>query len=130
METRDSQKLLRVVLLLVGATFTFGIWPLSIVWPTGWSWHESGRSEYFEMILGLYATLGIFLMRAAREPSAHISLIWFTVWSSVAHGVIMAVQSLVNMDRHMGHLWGDVGALIAVALVLAWLVPRSRLQSA
>lgn len=123
MTQTDRDKALRIVLLLVGLTFTFGIWPLGIVWPSGWAWHQGGRSEYLEMILGLYATLGIFLMIASRDPRAHRSLIWFTVWSSVVHGGIMGVQSLVD-TRHIGHLWGDVAALLAVAGVLALLVPR------
>jgi uncharacterized protein DUF6632 len=75
------------------------------------------------MILGIYATLGVFLLVASRNPLAHLSLIWFTVWSSVVHGGIMAVQSLANSE-HMGHLWGDVLALFVVAAVLASLTPR------
>jgi hypothetical protein len=101
----------------------FGVWPLTIVWPSGWSWHAEGRSEYLEMVLGIYATLGVFLIRASRDPSAHTSLIWFTVWSSVVHGVIMAVQSVVE-PQHIGHLWGDVPVLIAVAATLGWLTLR------
>ena len=75
------------------------------------------------MILGLYVTLGVFLVIASRNPLANLSLIWFTVWSSVVHGGIMAVQSLMNSE-HMGHLWGDVQALFLVAAVLAMLTPR------
>jgi len=118
-----SIKILRIVLVLTGLTFTFGIWPLGIVWPSGWVWHEAGRSEYLEMILGIYATLGAFLMLAARDPMAHRSLIWFTVWSSIVHGGIMGLQA-VSDTRHIGHLWGDVAALLAVAAVLAVLTPR------
>ena len=123
MTEADRIKFLRIVLVLVGLTFTFGIWPLGIVWPSGWVWHEAGRSEYLEMILGIYATLGVFLMLAARDPMAHISLIWFTIWSSLVHGGIMGVQAIAN-TRHIGHLWGDVAALIAVAIVMAILTPR------
>ena len=75
------------------------------------------------MILGVYATLGVFLVIASRNPLAHRSLIWFTVWSSVVHGGIMAAQSLAN-PVHIGHLWGDVLALFVVAAVLALLTPR------
>src|SRR3989344_8308036 len=88
MTEADRIKYLRIVLVLVGLTFTFGIWPLGIVWPSGWAWHEGGRSEYLEMILGIYATLGVFLMIASRDPMAHRSLIWFTIWSSIVHGGI------------------------------------------
>jgi hypothetical protein len=115
-------KYLRVALLLVGLIFTFGIYPLTIVWPSGWSWHM-GPSDYLQMILGIYATLGVFLMVASRNPLGYLSVIWFTVWSSVVHGVIMAVQAFKNPE-HMGHLWGDVPALIVVAAVLALLTPR------
>ena len=115
-------KYLRVVLVLVGLVFTFGIYPLTILWPSGWSWHM-GPSDYLQMILGLYATLGVFLMIASRNPLAHLSVIWFTVWSSVVHGGIMAVQSIED-PMHRGHLWGDVPALIVVAAVLALLTPR------
>jgi hypothetical protein len=76
------------------------------------------------MILGLYATLGVFLIVASRNPPAHASLIWFAVWSSVVHGAIMGVQSLVDAHQ-MGHLWGDVLALFVVAGVLAFLAPKS-----
>jgi hypothetical protein len=56
-------------------------------------------------------------------PLAHRSLIWFTVWSSVVHSGIMAVQS-VAYPHSIGHLWGDVLALFVVAVVLALLTPR------
>jgi hypothetical protein len=129
MTETDRIKYLRIALVLVGFTFMFGIYPLSIVWPSGWAWHSGGQSEYFQMILGIYATLGLFLLLASRNPLAHRSLIWFTVWSSVVHGAIMGVQSLA-MSQHRGHLWGDVIALLAVAAVLALLSPRTGSMSA
>jgi hypothetical protein len=123
MTEADRVKYLRVVLLLVGLIFTIGIYPLTIIWPSGWAWH-TGQSDYLQMILGIYATLGVFLVVASRNPLAHRSLIWFTVWSSVVHGGIMAVQSVANPE-HIGHLWGDVLALLVVAAALALLMPRS-----
>jgi len=118
----DRIKYLRVLLIAVGLIFIVGIYPLTIVWPSGWSWH-AGQSEYLQMILGIYATLGVFLIRASRDPLAHRSLIWFTVWSSVVHGGIMGIQSIA-MPEHMGHLCGDVAALLIVAAALALLMPR------
>jgi hypothetical protein len=115
---------LRVALVVVGITFVIGIYPLTIVWPSGWAWHTGGPSVYLQMILGVYATLGVFLVRAARSPLKHLSLIWFAVWSSVVHGGIMAAQSLVYPE-HRGHLLGDVPALLLVALVLAVLTLRA-----
>lgn len=67
--------------------------------------HE--HSHYLMMIIGVYATLGVFLLLASRDPYAHKSLIWFTVCSSVVHAAIMGVQSF-NDPMERGHLLGDV----------------------
>lgn len=91
---------------------------MSIYWPSGWSWHV-GQSEYFQMILGVYATLGVFLIRASKDPLDNRSLIWFTVWSSFVHGAIMGVQAVVYPNQ-FGHLYGDVPALFIVGLVLGY----------
>ena len=113
---------LRIALIAVGVTFIAVIYPLTILWPSGWRWN-AGQSDYLLMIVGVYATLGVFLLVAARNPLAHLSLIWFTIWSSVVHGAIMAVQSLTSAMNH-GHLLGDVPALFIVAIALAALTPR------
>ena len=115
-------KALSIVLVLVGLTFLLGIWPLTQLWPSGWSWHAEGRSYYLEMIISIYAVLGLFLLIASRDPLAHRSLISFTIWSSVAHGGVMAIQSF-DGEHNMGHLLGDVPALFIVAIVLAILTP-------
>jgi uncharacterized protein DUF6632 len=117
-------KSLRVAMQLVGVIFIFGIYTLGKVWPSGWVWHTGHTSHYLQMIMGVYATLGIFLLWASRKPLENLSLIWFTVWSSVVHAAIMAVQS-VTSPEHIGHLWGDVPALFFVAAILAFLTPRA-----
>ena len=113
---------LRLALQVFGLTFTFAVYPLTLFWPSGWAWH-AGQSEYLTMIIGIYATLGVFLLLASRDPLQHRSLIWFTVWSSLVHGGIMAVQAILNTE-HIGHLYGDVLGLFLVAGVLSWLMPR------
>lgn len=115
-------KYLQIALAAVGLIFIAGIYLLTIVWPSGWTWH-TGHSHYLLMILGVYATLGVFLLIAARHPLEHLSLIRFTVWSSVVHAGIMTVQALMDPGQH-GHLLGDVPALFIVAAVLAALTPR------
>jgi hypothetical protein len=117
----DRSRSLRVALFAFGIAFLL-VYPLMVVWPSGWAWQPS-QHEYEQMIVGIYATLGLFLIRASREPEAHLSLIWFTVWSSAVHGGIMAVQAIIDpMER--GHLPGDVAALFIVAGVLGALTPR------
>ena len=116
-------RLLRVALVVVGLIFLVGIYPLmNILWPAGWRWNPN-QTEYEQMMVGVYATLGVFLLIASWNPLQHRSLIWFTVWSSLVHGGIMAIQAM-NMPMEHGHLLGDVPALLLVAVVLAVLMPR------
>ena len=122
MTDRSRVAALRIALVVVGLIFLVGVFPLTKLWPSGWSW-GAGHSHYLMMILGVYATLGVFLIVASRDPLAHRSLIWFTVWSSAVHALIMAWQAFADpMER--GHLIGDVPALLLVAIVLAALMPR------
>ncbi len=114
---------LRVVLVVVGLIFLVGVFPLTRIWPAGWSW-GTGHSHYLLMILGVYATLGVFLLMASRDPLAHRGLIWFTVWSSVVHAPIMGWQA-VGDPAERGHLLGDVPALLIVAIALAVLTRAS-----
>src|SRR5262252_3750131 len=128
----DATRYLRIALRFVGVAFIVGIYTFVIVWPSGWSWHAGAPHHlphYLQMILGVYATLGIFLLIASRNPLANLSLIWFTVWSSVAHAGIMAAQALANPEQ-VGHLWGDVPALLVIAAVLAFLTPRAPVATA
>ena len=125
MSDANRLRYLRVVLVVVGLIFVFGIYTLGVVWPSGWAWGQ-GHSHYLMMILGVYAMLGVFLLIASKNPAAHTSLIWFTVWSSLVHAVIMAVQGLTD-SAERGHLIGDVPALLVVAIVLAALTPRDRM---
>ncbi len=114
---------LRVALILVGLIFIFGVYPLMMtLWPSGWRWSPN-QAQYEQMILGVYATLGVFLLIASRNPLLHLSLIWFTVFSSIVHAGIMTAHALTMPSEH-GHLFGDVPALFIVAALLAFLTPR------
>jgi hypothetical protein len=126
MEEVSRLRYLKIALVVIGASFVVVVYPLTIFWPSGWAWHTSGISLYLQMILGVYATLGVFLIIAARNPREHLSLIWFTVWSSIVHGGIMGIQALVYPE-HRGHLLGDVPVLLLYAAVLSWLTPRGKM---
>ena len=116
-------RLLKYVLILVGIIFIFVIYPFTIIWPSGWQWHGGEGNYYLQMLLVVYAALGLFLILASRNPLEHRSLIWFTVWSSVAHSAIMGIQVAMD-DTERGHLIGDVPALLIVAIALGVLTPR------
>jgi hypothetical protein len=119
MNAQTKLKLLKLALAAFGAIFLV-IYPLGLIWPSGWVWHGGTGAYYLQMIAVIYGVLGIFLILASRDPGAHRSLIAFTVWSSAAHGAVMAVQAITDGDE-MGHLLGDVPALFLVAIVLGYL---------
>jgi hypothetical protein len=112
---------LRVSLLAFGSV-CMALGPLMLLWPSGWRW-EPHHAHYEQMIVGIYFTLGVSLLLAAREPLRHLSLIWFFVWSSGVHASIMAIQALSGSQHH-GHLLADVPALFIGAAVLGTLTPR------
>ena len=121
MNNEAKQNYLKLALRVFGVVFLL-VYPLSIVWPSGWVWHGGEGVYYFQMIVGIYATLGIFLIIAANNPSEHGSLISFTIWSSIVHALIMAAQAISDANE-TGHLVGDVPALLLVAAVLWFLSP-------
>jgi hypothetical protein len=123
MNSNTRLGVLRAVLVVTGLIFIFGVYPLMMsLWPSGWRW-QPNQPEYEQMILGVYATLGVFLILASRNPLQHLSLIWFTVWSSLVHAGIMTVQA-INAPSEHGHLLGDIPALAIVAVLLAVFTPR------
>jgi hypothetical protein len=117
----NRERELKLVLVVVGLIFLLGVYPSMMLWPSGWRW-QPNQPEYEQMILGVYATLGIFLLLASRNPSENRSLIAFTAWSSLVHAAIMTVQAFQNAGER-GHLLGDVPALIIVGVVLIALAP-------
>lgn len=118
----SRQSILKLAMRVIGVAFIAGIYPLMVFfWPSGWRW-QPHQPEYEQMILGVYATLGVFLLIASRRPAEHQSLIAFTAWSSLVHAGIMGVQAFLHQGEHE-HLFGDVPALIIVGLALLILAP-------
>ncbi len=123
MNQQAKLKYLKIALYIFGVIFIFGIYAMMMwIWPPGWAWTPR-QPEYEQMIMGIYATLGVFLILAAKDPMAHVSLIWFTVWSSIVHGGIMLIQAIADQSERM-HFYGDIPALFLVATVLWYLMPR------
>src|SRR5262245_54414996 len=123
MTESTREKLLKVALVGFGIIL-FLVYPLGLIWPSGWLWHGGEGRYYFQMICGIYAVLGIFLIAAARNPSEHRSLIAFTIWSSVVHAGIMAAQAFSD-GHETGHLAGDIPALLLLAAGLWYLSPAT-----
>ena len=121
---KSKRRFLQIALVLIGGLF-LSLYPLMQLWPSGWVWLPR-QHEYEQMMIGVYATLGIFLIWASRRPQEHLSLIWFAFWSSLVHGIIMGTQAVIDPAEY-GHLKGDVAALFIASILLGWLTPRGRL---
>jgi len=106
---------LKVVLVVVGLIFCGLVYPLTMF---------VRQEPALAMMLSVYVTLGIFLLLAARNPSANRSLIAFTAWSSFAHGAVMATQAFENMIQRR-ELFG-VAALAIIGVALLALAPAKR----
>ena len=113
----NRERALKVVLGLLGLLFLAGVYFLvSSLW-------QRNQSEAFaQMMISIYITLGVFLLLAVRNPSAHRSLIAFTAWSSFAHGGVMAVQALTNVIPR-ADLWRAVLPMIVIGALLVALAP-------
>ena len=109
------ERALKVVLVVVGVIFCALVYPMTIF---------VRQEPALAMMLSLYVTLGIFLLLAARNPSANRSLIAFTAWSSFAHAAIMGTQALRNMIAR-GELIG-VAVLVVIGAVLIALAPAKQ----
>ena len=106
------ERALKVVLVVVGVIFCALVYPMTMF---------VRQEPALAMMLSLYVTLGIFLLLAARNPSANRSVIAFTAWSSLVHAAFMGTQAFLNMVQR-GELWG-VAVLFVIGVALIALAP-------
>lgn len=116
-------KLLKLTLILTGITSILMI-PIGEVWPSGFVWHGGEGEYYFQMIGGIYATLGAYMIYVAKDPSApqHRTFLWFAIMVNIVHSVIMGFQAAGD-HAERGHLVGDVPILFIVSVVIWILMP-------
>ena len=114
------ERVLKVVLLVVGLLFTAGVYPL-----IGSLLHPADSDSGDTMMLSLYVALGIFLLIAVRNPFAHRSLIAFAAWSSFAHAVAMSILGLEIPNQRVGFLVGSA-VLVVIGIALIVLAPAKQ----
>lgn len=111
------ERALRIVLVLVGLLFSAAIYPAI------GGLRDPGRSDTGDtMMMGLYFALGVFLLLAVRNPSAHRSLIAFAAWSSFAHAVVMSLLGFEIASERTGFLIGSA-ILVLIGITLIVLAP-------
>ena len=102
------ERALKIVLVVLGLLFCAGVYPLVLM---------AKEEPALAMMMSLYVTLGIFLLLAARNPSANRSLIGFTAWSSFAHAAVMAAQGSLHWIARRELIGSAVFILIGIALI-------------
>jgi len=102
------ERALKILLVLLGLLFCAAVYPLLLM---------AKEDPALAMMMSLYATLGIFLLLASRNPSAHRSLIAFAAWSSFAHASVMAVQAYLGFIARRELLGVATFAVIGVVLI-------------
>jgi hypothetical protein len=107
------ERALKVVLVVVGLLFVAAAYPLVFL---------LRGDPTLQMMLSLYITLGVFLLLASRNPSAHRSLIAFAAWSSLAHAGVMAVQSVGDASERV-HLLIGVAMFAVIGIILIMFAP-------
>lgn len=128
MNDESRANMLSLALKVVGIVYIVGIYAFMRWMTPEWTW-EPRQPEYEQMIMGVYAVLGVFLFLSAHNPMKHASLIWFTIISNIVHAGIMFVQAMAD-PAETANLYGDIPALFIVAALLAYLMPKGSLAEA
>ena len=119
----NNLSILSNTLRIFGLAFIFIIPIMKLDLFGGWAWSPA-QWEYELMIQGIYMTLGIMMIISAKNPVRNSMFIWFVVWSSVVHALIMAYQAAIAADE-MGHFIGDIPVLIILALLLGYSLKKA-----
>ena len=109
------ERVLKIVLVVLGLLFCAAVYPLTLM---------AKQDPALAMMMSLYATLGIFLLLASRNPSANRSLIAFTAWSSFAHAIVMGVQAYLGFIARRELL--GVATFVVIGVALTALAPAKQ----
>ena len=97
----NRDKALKILLVLLGLLFVAGVYPLITSIRSGW---QANREDAEPMGLSLYVAMGIFLLVAARNPSANRGVITFAACLNIAHAAVMAVMAVHLPNEREGLL--------------------------
>jgi hypothetical protein len=109
------ERVLKIVLVVLGLLFCAAVYPLMLM---------AKQDPALAMMMSLYATLGVFLLLASRNPPAHRSLIAFAAWSSLAHASVMAVQAYLGLIARRELL--GVATFVVIGVALTALAPTKQ----
>ena len=112
------QRVLKIVLVIVGLFFTAAIYPVM-----GTLTHPGSPTDTGDdMMMAIYFVMGIFLLLAVRHPGEHRSFIAFTAWANIAHAIVMTILGFQIPSERSGFIGGSA-VLVIISIVLIVLLP-------
>ena len=116
------ERVLKVVLVIVGLLFCAGVYPLITSVRSGW---QANKEDSLPMGISLYVMMGIFLLLAARNPSANRGVIVFAAWLNIAHATVMTVMA-VHLPNERQDLLIASAVFAGIGAVLILLAPAKQ----
>ncbi len=126
--TSTRERALQIVLVVVGLGIAgANIYPLLVRFLAE---PNPSAGTTAPMFWTIYATLGVFLVLAAKNPVAHRSLIAYAVWSSVAHTAVMVLMAMQLPTRRDELLPGVVVTGLSAVLLYVFARAAARTEGA
>jgi hypothetical protein len=112
-----NTRTLQIVLGLVGLAYIAMLYPLlTDLWHAKWLLVMKNETE--PMFLSFFIPLGVFLVLAARKPLAYRSLILVAAWQSIAHSLVMGIQTAEAWQHGVHRNLTDVVVVAVIGAVL------------
>ena len=112
MDNHTREKYLKMALVVFGVAFLL-IYPLGMIWPSGWVWH-GGAGGYYLDDCGRLCGAGHLPDHRGQQSRGQSQPDLVYRWSSVVHAVIMAVQAFPTRMR----------VVTSLAMCPRWCWPR------
>jgi hypothetical protein len=113
----------QIFLAIVGLLYVALLYPLyTDLAHSSWLVAQN-NNEVEPMFLSFFIPLGVFLLLAARKPSAHRSLIAFAAWQSLAHSFVMMIETVEAWSHGVHRNFTDVVVTAVIGVVLLTLGP-------
>jgi len=122
----NRERARQIVLATVGLLYLALLYPLSTDLAHS-SWLVAQNNNEIEpMFLSFFVSLGVFLLLAARSPSAYRSLILFAAWESIVHGCVMIIETFHARSHGLHRDPTDVVLTLGIGIVLLALLPAKQ----
>ena len=120
-----KERLTQIVLVIVGLIDVAMIYFLFMDLRHS-SWLLVQKNECDPMFLSFFIPAGLFLLMAARRPSEYRSVIALAAWWNIAHGAVMAIQTVEARIHGVHRDFTDVVVFTVIGVVLLALLPAKR----